>query len=622
MIRYLRIAFVIAIVLGGAALLARYRAPVDEAEAPTRERIFVDEYRPMRSELMIADADGTNPRKLVPGSELDYNASFSFDDQWVVFTSERHESADLFRVRADGTGLERLTDHPAYDDQAALSPDNRQVAFVSTRDHGSTDIYILDVATHTVRNLTNAPGGDFRPSWSPDGQLIAFTSDRGTGMPHSEGRWEHLHAASVYVIKPDGAGLRKLATEPEMTGGSPKWSADGKRLVFYEIPIKDTFDVRGVGGDRIPTRIVSMDVATGARTVHVTGPGLNLSPQFVGPDRIAYLAKAGRTAALTFTSGEQGAASDIAQPAWSHDGKQVVYHAGQLATMHHYSYVPGTKLLSRDPRFNLVYGSGFPAVSPDGRSMVVSERTPSRDRMSLVVWDTDGTNPRRIYRDQRSVMGLEWSRDGGWITFGAGSFFLERAGRPAQIMVVKPDGADARAVTSGAGNAGFPSFSPDGTQIVYRFWTDTAGGLRIVNVATGAVRTLTTEYDTLPNWSPTGDRIVFNRLARDSRFEHDEFDIYSIRPDGTDLRGLTDSEGNDSHPFYSPDGNHILWSSSRFGFKDEAPLTIFTPQPYAELFIMNADGTDQRPLTDNQYEDGTPAWQPRAGQAKLSQLTQ
>jgi Tol biopolymer transport system component len=288
-----------------------------------------------------------------------------------------------------------------------------------------------------------------------------------------------------------------------------------------------------------------------------------------------------------------------------------VYHAGQLATMHHYSRLPGVKLLSRDPQVELVYGSGFPAVSPDARQVVVSERVPGgADRSSLVVWDINGTNARRIYSDKRNVMGLEWSRDGRWIAFGAGTFFLERVSNPARIMIIKPDGSSARAVTTGPGNAGFPSWSPDGTEIVYRFWNETAGGLRIVNVATGAVRTLSTEYDTLPAWSPKGDRIVFNRLAKDSRFAYDEFDIYTIRPDGTDVKRLTDSEGNDSHPSWSPDGNYILWSSSRFGFKDEAPLTIATPQPFAELFIMNSDGSDQRPLTDNQYEDGTPSWQP------------
>jgi Tol biopolymer transport system component len=601
-------AFVLAV--AGCGCLALLIAQDSTAPHGKTDRIYVDQYGPSRSELMIADADGKNPRKLVPGVELDYNASFSGDGQWVVFTSERYGNSDIFRVRVDGTGLERLTDSPAYEDQAALSPDNQSVAFVSTRDQGSTDIYILDIKSRKVRNLTNSPGGDFRPSWSPDGKSIAFTSDRGTGFPHAPGRWEHTQAASVYLIQSDGTGLRKLTTDPATAAGSPKWSADGRQLVFYEMAVQDTYAVRSTA-NKVDSRIVSVDVATGARTVRVPGPGLSLSPQFVGPNRIAYLTRSGRTASLAFTTGEKGASGDITNPAWSPDGKHVVYHAGQLATMHDYRRAPGAKVLNHDPRFELVYGSGFPAVSPDGRVIAVSERTPESDRSSLVLWDTNGTNPRRIYHDAKTVMGLQWSADGQRIAFGAGGFFDERKTEPARIMTIRADGSEARSVTSGTGNAGFPSWSPDGSQIVYRFWTEgSAQGLRIVNVATGAVRTLTTEYDTLPAWSPKGDVIAFNRYAKDPRFLYDEFDIYTIRPDGTGLRRLTDSEGNDAHPEWSPDGRYILWSSSRFGFRDEAGLTISQPQPYAELFIMNADGSNQQRLTDNQYEDGTPAWVP------------
>ena len=588
-----------------------------DAQDRSQDRIYVDQYMVLRSELMIAGADGSNPQKLVPGSQIDYNASFSFDGQWVVFTSERTGSAEIYRVRVNGTGLERLTDSPAFDDQAALSPDGGSVAFVSSRGDGTTDIHILDLESRQIRNLTNSPGGDFRPSWSPDGQTIAFSSDRGTGLPHQgypgpAGKWEHVQAASVYLIGADGAGLRKLTTNPEMTAGSPKWSQDGGQVVFYELPVRNTMTARfgGTASD-----IVSVDLATGERTVHASGPGLKVSPQFIGPDRIAYVTKSRGSASLVFTGGETSDPQDLANPAWSPDGAQLVYHAGQMSTMHHYSNAPGRKLVGtvEDPGFELVFASGFPAVSPDGRTLALSERSPSDDRMALVMWNTDGTHPRRVYRDENSVMGLEWSRDGRWLAFGAGSFFTQRASQPARIMVIGPDGSGARAVTKGPGNAGFPSWSPDGTEIVFRFWTgEGAEGLRIVDVATGESRVLTTDYDTLPGWSPNGDQIIFSRYASDERFRYDEFDIYSIRPDGTGLKRLTDAEGNDAHSFWSPDGNHILWSSSRFGFKDEAPLVINQPQPYAELFIMDADGSNQRPLTDNQYEEGTPAWLPAA----------
>src|SRR6187455_3092168 len=107
-----------------------------------KERIFVDQWSPTRSELFIADADGSNAKKLVAGLAIEYNASFSHDGQWVVFTSERHGSADIFRISVNGMQLERLTDDPAFDDQAALSPDGTSLAFVSTRGSGTTDIYI------------------------------------------------------------------------------------------------------------------------------------------------------------------------------------------------------------------------------------------------------------------------------------------------------------------------------------------------------------------------------------------------------------------------------------------------------------------------------------------------
>jgi hypothetical protein len=70
-----------------------------------------------------------------PGS-LDYTPSWSPKGDWIVLMSERSGSADLFRIHLDGTGIERLTDDPAYDDQAAFSPDGARIAFVSTRAGG------------------------------------------------------------------------------------------------------------------------------------------------------------------------------------------------------------------------------------------------------------------------------------------------------------------------------------------------------------------------------------------------------------------------------------------------------------------------------------------------------
>ena len=570
--------------------------------------IFLNRIGPSGSELFIANADGSGERKLLGTSGFDYDASFSADGKWIVFTSEREGSADLYRVRADGTGLERLTDDPAYDDQAALSPGGNEVAFVSTRESGTTDIWVLDLNTRKLRNLTKpggpitGPRGNFRPSWSPDGKWIAFSSDRDTEFrPHSKG-WEHVQAASVYIIRADGSGLRKL-TSSDKFAGSPKWSPDGKRVIFYEMPVEQTFNARraATGPDVPASQIVSVDVATGARIEHTSGAGLKVSPQFLSASRVAFLVKGGARPGLAFTTGEMGAQGLMRNPAWSDDGKLVVYTKTSFKARPH-----GQPLFSKDAEFQLHYSDVFPTFSRDGRLAVTEFGGGLNDPSApLSVMDADGSHAQRIFHEKDgATMAPAWSPDGQWIAFGFGGFFNNRQTKPARVMMVRPDGSESKDLTHGPGNSGFPSWSPDGKRIVYRVWGEPEHGLRILNLEDGSVRTLTTDYDNFPSWSPNGDRIVFTRA-----FNH-AFDIFSVHPDGSGLKQLTDAPGNDAHTVWSPDGKYLLFSSARFGFKDEAPLYDHAPQPYGELFVMNADGSQQRPLTDNNWEDATPAWEP------------
>src|SRR5579863_5612160 len=134
------------------------------------DRILLLHLAPTQAALFISNADGSGERSLMPSSSLDYNPSWSSRGDWIVFTSERAGSADLYRIHPDGTGLDRLTDDPAFDDQGAFSPDGNKVVFVTTRAAGTANLWILDAATHKATPLTSGHGGDFRPAWSPDGK--------------------------------------------------------------------------------------------------------------------------------------------------------------------------------------------------------------------------------------------------------------------------------------------------------------------------------------------------------------------------------------------------------------------------------------------------------------------
>ena len=278
------------------ALLATLLVSATTPVLCAKERILLHRIGPSQSTLFIAKMDGSDERPLLPNSGLDYNASFSADGKWIIFTSERAGSADIYRVHPDGSGFERLTDDPAYDDQGALSPDGKQLVFVSSRGTGSADIWVLDLLTKKVRNLTHAPA-NFRPSWSPDGKWIAFSSDRDTPVRRDGDRFEQSQAASIYLMRADGTDVRRL-TPAGKFAGSPKWSPDGERIVFYEMDIQDTFYARRATpvsrpGKLVDSQIVSVSVANGTPQEHTSGAGLKVSPQFLSENRIAYVMKAG-----------------------------------------------------------------------------------------------------------------------------------------------------------------------------------------------------------------------------------------------------------------------------------------------------------------------------------------
>ena len=572
---------------------------------------------PTSSILYVSNADGTGEHPLLRTPGLDYHASWSSDGHWVVFTSERDGlgQANIFRVHPDGSGLERLTDDPALDDQAMLSPDGKRLAFVSTRGSHRANVWILDLASKRLTSLTMRPGlqGDttkpdafLRPAWSPNGQWIAFSSDRNTewlGHGHGSG-WEHVQELGVYIVRPNGTGLWKLSTGG-MSAGAPKWSADGRRIAYYEIAVEQTWDARlrpGIGPGAT-SQIVSVDVATGKRRDETVGPGLKVEPQFVRGATLGYVIKGGANQGLAYTDGRAPLKRALRSPSWTSDGAAIVYEKVDFTPQ-----AQNTPLYSWSADYEYRYTDVFPTLANDGK-LVVTEKAVSDGTISIM--DADGSNKQRIYSaGSGAAFAPAWSPNGEWIAFGLGGYLQARRTKPATIMLVRRDGTGLRELTPDSLNAGFPSWSPDGTRIVYRFWGATEG-LRILDVATGAVQVITTAYDNMPFWSPDGSRIAFTR-----KHDGNNFDIYTIRPDGTDLRQLTTTPANDAHAVWTADGMSLMWSSGIYGFKDEAALYDNTFQPYGAIFIMNADGSNKRQLTDSPWEDSMPRYVKLPGNAR------
>ena len=261
-----------------------------------------------------------------------------------------------------------LTTDPAYDDQAAFSPDGQELVFVSTREGGTANLWILDLTSLRAQRLTTGAGGDFRPSWSPDGKWIAFSSGRGKPMPFSEGRWERLQLADLYIVHPDGSGLKKIPVNQDFCG-SPKWMGDSRHVVAYCMTAQQTLANRiadpGPGND---TRLMSVDTVTGASS-ELQAVGVKIDPSPLGQNEMGYIRKDMPDAGIYYLSGRRGPRGAIRTASWSPDGKPIVFHKRVSEPA-----MPLRKAFSKNSNYELQIASGgtLPSFNPSGTQFVTT----------------------------------------------------------------------------------------------------------------------------------------------------------------------------------------------------------------------------------------------------------
>ena len=152
----------------------------------------------------------------------DDEPDWSPDGTKIAFVSNRNLGVNqIYVMDADGSNQIRLTDGPRRKEDPDWSPDGQQIAFTVHVDLEDDDnfphIAVMDPNGNNRERFENDALG---PSWSPDGGQIAFASGRDGG------------AAEIYVIGADGQGLERV-THGLLGALSPSFSPDGQRIAYY-----------------------------------------------------------------------------------------------------------------------------------------------------------------------------------------------------------------------------------------------------------------------------------------------------------------------------------------------------------------------------------------------------
>ena len=463
----------------------------------------------------------------------------------------------------------------------SLSPDGNQFAFMWNGDvpNAQPHVYISLVGKGAPLRLTPENEVDGYPSWSPDGQSIAFLRYR-----------RGAQAADLLVMSALGGPERMIARGACSSNFTTvSWSPDSKWLLWSQ-PEESrlVLSLRAAPAGGGEARKLSEPRASGRGdfdpVVSPDGRQIAFGRAIATYDADLYLADfqdgrlIGSPKQLTHDHKTKG------HPVWTHDGKEILYIAGEP-----YSQLSIYRVRASGGEPRPIEGIGVNATSltlaAKTRRLLYSTASINYDIYRLDM-KTPDAKPERFLSSTRYETSPSYSPDGKRIAF------TSNRGGVRQIWVADADGANPVPLTSfAAGVAGSPKWSPDGQLIAFDARPEGNADIYTIPAAGGPVKRLT-DYpgeDHVPSWSSDGKWIYFGSARAGAQ------QVFRMRPDGSGVQQITQIGAE--YGELSPDGKWLYFSDRGKGVWKTPPdggeaTQILPPQAAltALTFTVAAEG--------------------------------
>ena len=167
-----------------------------------------------------------------------------------------------------------------------------------------------------------------------------------------------------------------------------------------------------------------------------------------------------------------------------------------------------------------------------------------------------------------------------------------------EIFTMNSGGGEVTQLTNSEWGNEMPSWSADGSKVVFVSRHDTTSNIAVMNADGSGVTQLDapgTPVGLWPTFSPDGTKIALSSYSQVTN----DYDVWVMGVDGSDPVQLTNTTGGDLYPVWSPDGTKILYTHE-----------VFNSGGNLEIYVMGADGSNQTNLTNTAGYEESPDWSP------------